>query len=176
MDRYVHHELRSVYTALAALAVSLAATSGVHGAPMTAYGVGRFALGLVAFAVVCTLLGATRLKWVGEIRDFEAAIPLPEAPAKSIGLRRHPLNWWLFTVMTVPTLVLAIAWAPWIALLPLWPALAWLGQIWLAVDWERRNGRVLWRGADSDAPWKLAYSVGVPSRNGAGAPAGTTPA
>jgi hypothetical protein len=173
MDRYVHHELRSVYTALAALAVSLAVTSGVRGAPMTAYGAGTFALALIAFTVVFTLLGATRLKWVGEIRDFESAVPLETAPAHGISLRRHPLNWWLFTVMSVPTFVLAIAWEPWIALLPLWPTLAWLGQAWLAADWERRNGKVLWRGHDTDAPWKLSYSPGV--RRGA-APAGTTTA
>jgi hypothetical protein len=173
MDRYVHHELRSVYTALAALAVSLAVTGGVRGAPMTAYGAGRFALGMIAFTVVFTLLGATRLKWVGEIRDFEAAVPLETAPAEVVSLRRHPLNWWLFTVMSVSTPVFAVAWEPWIALLPLWPALSWLGQAWLAADWERRNGKVLWRGYDTDAPWKLSYSPGGSRRE---APAGTAAA
>ncbi|MFF4272995.1 hypothetical protein [Streptomyces sp. NPDC001536] len=161
MDRYVHHELRAVYTAFAALAVCVPVTVGVRGAPMTAYGVGRFALGLIAFTVVFTLLGATRLKWVGEIRDFESAVPLEQPPTAVVSLRRRPLNWWLLPVMLVPTLVLAIAYAPWIALLPLWSALVWLGQAWLAAGWERRNGKVLWRGHDTDAPWKLSYSPAV---------------
>lgn len=161
MDRYIHHQLRSVYTALAALAVSVAVTSGVRGAPLTAYGVGWFALGLVAFTVVYTLLGATRLKWVGDLRDFESAAPLEHPPTNDVSLRRRPLNWWLFTVMSVPTFTLAIAWEPWIALLPLWSAVAWLGQVWLAADWERKNGKVLWRGHDEDAPWKLSYSPAV---------------
>lgn len=163
MDRYVHHELRSVYTALAALAISVTATSGVRGAPLTAFGLGWFLMAMLAFTVVYTLLGATRLKWVGEIRDFEAAVPLEEAPA-GVSLRRHPLNWWLFVVMLVPSFALALAWEPWVALLPLWSALAWSGQAWLAVDWERKHGRVLWRGHDQNAPWKLSYSPGRTSQ------------
>lgn len=158
MDRYVHHELRSVYTALAALAVSLAVTSGVRGAPLTAFGAGLFVTVMLAFTVISTLLHATRIKGIGELRDFESAVLLEQAPADEVSLRRHPLNWWLFTVMAVSTLALALAYEPWIALLPLWPALAWLGQAWLAAEWERRNGKVLWRGHDTDAPWKLSVS------------------
>lgn len=167
MDRYVHHELRSVYTASAALAISVAVTAGVRGALMTAFGLGRFLLCMVGFTVVHTLLGATRLKWVGEIGDYEAAVPLEAAPENAVSLRRRPLNWWLLTAMLVPTVVFAIAWEPWIALLPLWWVLAWSGQAWLVADWERRHGRVLWRGHDEDAPWRLSYSPGPTSRRSA---------
>lgn len=160
MDRYVHHQLRAVYTAFAALVICVAVTSGVRGELMTSYGVGWFALGVVAFPVVFTLLAATRLKWVGDIRDFETAVSLEETP-DGVSLRRHPVNWWLFTVMLVPTLALAIGYAEWIALLPLWSALISLGQVWVAADWERKNGKVLWRGHDTDAPWKLSYSPGA---------------
>ncbi|MCX5050464.1 hypothetical protein [Streptomyces sp. NBC_00474] len=168
MDRYVHHELRSVYSALVALAVCVPVTTGVRGAPLTAGGLGMFVTCGLAFTVVSTLLHASRVKWFGEVRDFERAVPLDQAPP-AVSLRTHPLNTWLLAAMLVPTLALAIAWEPWVALLPLWAALPWLGQAWLAADWERRNGKALWRGHDHDAPWKLSVTPRPLPRTATGA-------
>ncbi|WP_405670932.1 hypothetical protein [Streptomyces sp. NBC_01530] len=143
-------------------------TTGVRGAPLTAGGLGTFVTCGLAFTVVSTLLHASRVRWFGEVRGFEEAASLDQAPL-AVPLRTHPLNAWLLAVMLVPTLALAIAW---VALLPLWAALPWLGQAWLAAGWERRNGKVLWRGHDQDAPWKLSVSPRPLPRTATGAPPG----
>ncbi|MGW0910730.1 hypothetical protein ACWD1Z_03105 [Streptomyces sp. NPDC002784] len=169
MDRYVHHELRSVGTASATVAVCVPVTAGVHGAPLDAGGLGLFAAALLGFAVLCTLAQASRIRWLSEVLDFEAAEPLATPPAAA-PLLRHPVNWWLFTVMTAGTLGAALAWEPVAAVFPLWPAAAWLGQAWLADGWERRHGKVLWRGHDPDRPGRLAVSPRPLPRTATGAP------
>lgn len=155
MDRYVHHELRSVITASAVVAVCVPITVSVHGGPVGSTGVPLFVAALIAFVTLFTLAQATRIKWIGRVPDFESAVALEEPPAESSLLRR-PVNPWLFAVMGAGTLGTALAWDPMAALFPLWLALAWLGQAGLAADWERRNGRTLWRGHDPDRPWLLS--------------------
>ncbi|MDT9697849.1 hypothetical protein [Streptomyces sp. P17] len=168
MDRYVHHELRSVFSALAVAAVCVPVTGVARGALVSASGLPLFLLGLIAFATVFTLLQSTRIKWLSEVLDFEAAVPLEEPPAET-PLRRRPVNPWLFTMMTAATLGFAFALDPAAALFPLWLALAWLGQAYLAVNWERRHGKTLWRGHDPDKPWRLSVSPRPLPRTATGA-------
>lgn len=155
MDRYVHHELRSVSTALAVVALCVPVTVSVHGAPVGSSGLPLFMAALIAFVALFTLAQATRIRWIGRVQDFEAAAPLAEPPTERSLLRR-PLNPWLFAVLAAGTLGTALAWEPMAALFPLWLALAWSGQAGLAADWERRNGKILWRGHDPEKPWLLS--------------------
>ncbi|MEV0170723.1 hypothetical protein AB0I00_06290 [Streptomyces sp. NPDC050803] len=157
MDRHVHHELRSAITALTVAAICAPLTVNVHGTLFGPGGLHLFLAGLIGFPVLLTLLQATRIKWIGEIGDFETAVALPEPPAEK-SLLRHPLNPWLFAMMTPVTLGLAFAWEPATALLPLWPALAWLGRAWLAAEWERRHHKTLWRGHNPEKPWRLSLT------------------
>ncbi|WAZ23555.1 hypothetical protein STRCI_004903 [Streptomyces cinnabarinus] len=168
MDRYVHHELRSVITVLAAVAVCAPVTAAVHGTLIDSGDLSLFLAGLIGFAVLFTLAQASRIKWLSEVLDFEAAVPLEEPPPE-VSLLRHPVNPWLLAVMTAGTLGTALAWEPAAALFPLWLALAWLGQAWLAVNWERGNGKVLWRGHDPDKPWRLSVSPRPLTRTATGA-------
>ncbi|WKX11801.1 hypothetical protein [Streptomyces sp. NL15-2K] len=76
MDRYVHHQLRAVVSILAAAAVAAAVVGVVRGFPPPKMNGLLLVALLLAFVVVSTLLKATRIKWVSEVRDFEAAVPV----------------------------------------------------------------------------------------------------
>jgi len=162
MVRYVDHQLRSVFSALAAALVSWAGYCAVRGIPefRTSQAASGFGM-LLAFVLLWTLLKASRIKHVSEVRAFEAAVPLPDPdtePPPTGSLRRHPLYPPLFVGLAVFTLAISLFWEPTCAIVPLWLTLDWLGETALGVIRERRHGRRLWRGHQPDAPYRLSYS------------------
>ncbi|MFC8140428.1 hypothetical protein ACFUKV_01455 [Streptomyces paradoxus] len=173
MDRLVHHELRAVVSVLAATAVALTTVGLVRGfsAPSEPGRLGLYAGGVLAFLLLWTLLKATRLKWVGEVRDFEEATPV-EGTGRPLPterfLRDQPFSPRLCVLYLLFTVPLSL-WEPWAAVLPLWSALDWLGQAAIAAHWERRNGLVLWRGRVESRPWELSVSRRPPTRTATGA-------
>ncbi|MFF8030496.1 MULTISPECIES: hypothetical protein [unclassified Streptomyces] len=175
MDRLLHHELRAVFAALAAAVVSGAALGLVHGfsVPSNAGGLVKLSAGLLVGAVVFTLLGATRLKWVSEVRDFEQAVPVEDidvVPPEARSLRGDWFGPGLFATYLVLTLPIALFWEAAVLAIPVWSALSWLGKAALIAHWERRHGLVLWRGHVGARPWELSVSRRSPASAGTGAP------
>lgn len=177
MDRLVHHELRASLAALLAFVISAVAVAVVRGIP-TVPRAGRAVLyvgGFLAILVVYTLLKATRVKGLSEVREFEAAVPAdPDRalPAEDFWHDR-PVSPRMFWLILVPTLAVTLLWEPWFLLFPLGSALDWAGQAALVARWERRHGRVLWRGHVGSRPWELSYSPlspPPPARTATGAP------
>jgi hypothetical protein len=173
MDRYVHHQLRAVVSILAAAAVAAAVVGVVRGFPPPKMNGLLLAALLLVLVVVSTLLKATRIKWVSEVRDFEAAVPLEDTdvvlPTNRF-LRDQPFSPKLFVLYLVSTVLMF--WEPWVVLIPLGSALDWLGQAAVAARWERRHGKVVWRGRVRSSPWELSVSPRPPTRTATDAPPG----
>jgi hypothetical protein len=166
MDRLVHHELRACLAALLAVVVSAVVVGFVRGFPsvrisdMPVLAVA----GVLAIWMLFTLLEVTRIKWFGEVRDFDAATPLaPETvlPTEDFWHDR-PVAGHLLPLLLVPTLVGALFWEPWMFLTPLLWGLERAPKAARVAHWERKNGRVLWRGRVGSRPWELSYSQAGP--------------
>jgi hypothetical protein len=163
MERYVHVELRAVFSAVAAAVAGMAVTGGVRGFPsVSVREAGSLIVLVLAFETAFTLLKASRLRWFSEVRDYEAAVPVAETGAAlpaDASLRHRPFSVRVLVGGLVVGVAVGLLWEPWVPLLLLWAAVDWLGQAGLAARWERRHGRVLWQGHDSDEPWRLSFSV-----------------
>ncbi|MDN0195170.1 hypothetical protein [Streptomyces sp. S.PNR 29] len=174
MVRYVHDELRDVFSALAASAVNVAVMVSVRGfSPVRPSGLALLAGLALAFLAVYTLLRSSRLKWFSGVKQFEAAVPVEDTDAAlptGDSLRRHPIGLRLFAACVAMTLPLALLWDSWMAVFPLWPALAWLGRAVVCARWERRHGRLVWRGHLPEEPWELSVSRRPPTRTATDAP------
>jgi hypothetical protein len=177
MDRLMHHELRASLTALLAVVVSAVVAGLVRGFPAVSIS-DRTALavaGLLAMWVLFTLLENTRIPWFGEVRRFDAATVLaPETVLPSEDFwHDQPVSLRLLPVILVPTLGMALFVGPWMSLMPLMVGLEWAAKAARIAHWERKNGRVLWRGRVRGMPWELSSSlVGprTPARTATGAP------
>lgn len=77
-------------------------------------------------------------------------------------LRDQPFSRKLFVLYLVFSL--PMFWEPWVVLIPLGSALDWLGQAAVAAHWERRHGKVVWRGRVHSSPWELSVSCRTPTR------------
>ncbi|MFD3519901.1 hypothetical protein [Streptomyces sp. NPDC058653] len=168
MDRLLHHELRGAFAALAATAVVVPVVLAVREPPGP--GAAALAATACAFALLRTVPGFLRvLPWLTDVRMYDEALPLPEPlpalPATRLR-KQSPFNGLMFLILLVPSLVLALVWHPLIGFMPLLPATDWLGRAALIADWERRNGRILWRGRNADEPWALSTSPRLPHANG----------
>ncbi|NEC92240.1 hypothetical protein G3I71_42205 [Streptomyces sp. SID12501] len=177
MDRLVHHELRASLAALLAVVVSAVVVGLVRGFPSVRIGdrLASSIAALLAFWVLIELLKATRIKWFGEVRDFDAATPVDPETVLPIEDFWHdrPVGLGLLPMMLVPTLVLALFWEPWMCLMPLLWGLEMAAKAARVAHWERKNGRVLWRGRVVSQPWELSWSpVGprTPARTATEAP------
>ncbi|MEU1344252.1 hypothetical protein [Streptomyces sp. NPDC005827] len=107
------------------------------------------------------ILGATRLKVVGEVRHFEKAVPLDDpGMIRPIDRSfRHNLVSKSFHCMPlVPALVMGLALSPWLTLVYLPMALDWLILAGIAARWKKKHGVLLWRGHVPGRPWELSYS------------------
>ncbi len=143
MDRSLYHETRSTGAALAATAVCALAGGAVHGfEPLPAGDVRRFSVWLLGLVVLSVLV-----ELVVDVRRFRKAVPLADdaGPPPDEPLRGRLFLPGLFAFMALPTLVAALVWGPWLALLPLASAAQWGAQALVIAVWERRNGRLLWR-------------------------------
>ncbi|GGW90693.1 hypothetical protein [Streptomyces lomondensis] len=173
MDRLVHHELRAVFSVLAATAVALTASVLFHGfsPPSDTGRLALYAAGVLALLLVWTLLRASRLRWFSEVRNFEKAVPVedidPPGAAERL-LRHRPFSPRLFVGYVLGAVPLAL-WQPLTTGIFLWSALDWLSEAAVAAHWERRNGLLLWRGRVDSRPWELSVSRRPPTRTATGA-------
>lgn len=171
MVRYVHHELMAAVALLVAIAVGVAMAVGVQDSELRAEAVGEMAVIGLAYIVLAALMRSSRLKWVGEVREFEAAVPVTGAdPVSRSRTLRKALRFSLFLVPSVVLGLLEVSWALVIALVI---ALDWLTKAAVGARWERRNRRQLWRGENPDDPWRLSYTTltgPAPTRTATDAP------
>jgi hypothetical protein len=156
MLRYVHSELTAALALLAGIAMGAAVAVGVHDSSVLRAGsVGRAAVFAVVFLTLVTLVRGTRLKWVGEVANFEGAVPLPgAAPAPA----QRPFGLGRLLLFLLPNLVVGVLGFTWVLLVPLAMALDWLAKAAVGARWERGNGRLLWLGQDTEDPMRLSYS------------------
>ena len=156
MVRYVHHELLAAVALVIATAVGVAVAFAVD--DTASVGAGEVAWlagsGLVFFALSAALR-SSRLKWVGEVREFEAAVP---ATGGDPALRSRTLQRGLrFSLFLVPSVVLGLLGFTTALMIALAMVVDWSVKAAVGARWERRNGRRLWLGHDHDEPWRLAY-------------------
>ncbi|MFF9484708.1 hypothetical protein [Streptomyces sp. NPDC014676] len=175
MDRLLYHELRAAFAALAVAVVCGTVLGLVHGfaVPSDAGDLMMLSLALLAGVALSTLLGATRLKWVSEVRDFDRAVPVADidvVPPADRSLRGDWFSPGFFVAYLVPVLPVALFWEGAVLFIPLWSALSWLGKAALIIRWERRHGLVLWRGHVEARPWELSVSHRSPASAGTGEP------
>jgi hypothetical protein len=145
MHSHLHNELTAVVKAVCAAAISAPVTFGVRGTPQAD-------AGWLAIAVVIAISPVLWLR--DEKRDFERAVPLnPDTvlPTRGESLRRS-LGRGFVVFMVVPTLVAALFWEPWVALIPLMLVPQRLANATYAAYWERSHGVMLWRGHVPDQP------------------------
>jgi hypothetical protein len=171
MDRLLHHEFRAAFAALAVAVVCGVVLGLVHGfsASSDAGDLRTLTVALFVGAVVWTLLGATGLKWVSEVRDFDRAVPVEDidvVPPADRSLRGDWFSPGLFGTYLVLTLPIALFWEGAVLSIPVWSAMNWLGKAALIIRWERRHGLVLWRGHDGARPWELSVSRRSPAPTG----------
>ena len=160
MVRYVHHELWAAAMILAGVAVGWASAVGTgQSPPVRSDAVGVLVTFALGFLVLSTLVRASRLKWVGQVREFEAAAPLPDTDRRR---RRTALAPRMLGLVLLPALcVFVIRDAAFVAV-TLMMGLDWLGKAVVGASWERVNGRRLWLAHDQEEPWKLSYSPVTP--------------
>ncbi|MEU1599230.1 hypothetical protein ABZ468_42130 [Streptomyces sp. NPDC005708] len=157
MRRYVHNELTMVVQAVCAVAISAPVTFGVRGIPNADAGRPAIAafIALSVGSAVSGVLACTRSTRVdGGKWDFERAVALnPDTVLPTLGEslpRSLALRFVAFLV--VPTLVAALFWEPWVAIMPLVLVPDRLAKAAYAAYWERRHGVMLWQGHVPDQP------------------------
>ncbi|WP_327699572.1 hypothetical protein [Streptomyces sp. NBC_00459] len=152
MFRYVHYEVMCGILAVCAAAVSAGVVFGVKGAPETPRGVAHavaFGLLLLAGGAGFGIVSVSRLKWFGEGRDFDKAVPLDETGAvlPTQGEQyRNCVNVYLFVFLVAYALGGGLLWERGLALSPLFLAAVWLARGWWVARWERCHGLLLWNG------------------------------
>lgn len=155
MLRYVHNELTMVVQAVCAVAISAPVTFGMRGTPKADAGWSAVFIALSVVSTLSGVLACTRSTRVdGGKRDFERAVPLnPDTVLPTLGKslpRSLALRFIAFLV--VPTLIAALFWEPWMAIMPLVLVPERLAKAAYAAYWERRHGVMLWRGHVPDQP------------------------
>ncbi|MEU6260817.1 hypothetical protein [Streptomyces sp. NPDC047043] len=156
MVRYVHHELMAAVALVIATAVGVAVAFAVDdSASLVAGGAAWLAGSGLVFVVLSAALRSSRLKWVGSVREFEAAVPATDGdPA----LRSRTLGMALrFSLFLVPGVALGLLGFSTALMIALAMAVDWSVKAAVGARWERRNGRRLWLGHNDDEPGRLFY-------------------
>jgi len=160
MVRYVYYEFWAALAMLFGSAVGVAVAVGVRDeTPVRSDGVPLVAAVALGFLVVSALLRSSRLKWFGDVREFEAAVPRPHTGATP---PNRTYTVWLVALFVFAALLTSFVGD--VVILPVVMGLDWLAKTVVGARWERRNGRVLWRGHDREEPWKLSYAPVSPPR------------
>jgi hypothetical protein len=171
MIRYVRHEVWSAALVLGGVAAGWASAAGAGLKPPVRGGaVGVLITFALGFLVLSTLVRASRLKWAGRIREFEAAAPLPDTERPRPRTAFAPR---LLTLVLLPALCVFVIRDTAIVAASLMVGLDWLGKAVAGAGWERSNGRHLWLAADPGEPSALRYTAVSPSprtRTATGAP------
>jgi hypothetical protein len=148
MVRYVHHELWASGLILAGVAVGWVSALATGQEPPVRTG----AVGiLVTFALGClvlsTVLRASRLRWVGRTREFEAAARVPDGEGLP---RRAAFAPRMLGLLLLPALCVFVIRDTGIVVVPLAMGLDWLGKAVAGAGWEHGNGRRLWLVTTTD--------------------------
>ncbi|GAA3814652.1 hypothetical protein GCM10022403_055300 [Streptomyces coacervatus] len=162
MVRYVHHELSAAALILAGVAGGWAAAVATGQSPPVRSGaVGVLVTSALGFLVLSTLVRASRLKWVGQMREFEAATPVPDTDGRHLRTVLAPRT---LGLLLLPALCVFVIRDTGIVVVPLALGLDWLGKALVGASWERMNGRRLWLTPGPDEPSGLRYTTVSPSR------------
>ncbi|WP_123966977.1 hypothetical protein [Streptomyces sp. TLI_185] len=167
----MHHELWASAMILTGVAVGWAAAVGTGQSPPVHSGavdvLVTFALG---FLVLSTVLRASRLKRVGQVREFEAAALLPDSDGSG---QRSALAPRMLGLMLLPALCVFVLRDIAIVVVPLMMGLDWLGKAVAGAGWERMKGRHLWLATDPAGSSVLRCTTVSPTpgtRTATGAP------
>ncbi|MER5447912.1 hypothetical protein ABT065_20170 [Streptomyces sp. NPDC002764] len=160
----MHHELWASALLLAGVAVGWVSAVAVGQEPPVRTG----ALGiLVSFALGClvlsTVLRASRLKWVGRTREFEAAARVPDGGGRP---RRAAFTPRMLGLLLLPALCVFVIRDTGVVVVLLAMGLDWLGKAVVGAGWEHGNGRRLWLAPDPGQPWRLSHSPADPAPTG----------
>ena len=174
MIRYVYHELMAAVALLTAAAAGVAVGVSVEGgASVRAGTVAWVTVAALVFLALSARLRASRLKWLGDIREFEAADPLPSGgPDRPDHTLRKALR---FSLFLLPSVAIGLLGLPSVLLVALALSLDWIVKAAVGARWERRNGRRLWMGHYPADPNRLSYSPVTPppsTRTATDAPSG----
>ncbi|MGI5457150.1 hypothetical protein ACQEWB_29100 [Streptomyces sp. CA-249302] len=158
----MRHELWAAALMLVGVAGGWASAVAVGmGAPVRAGALPLLVTFALGFLVLSALVRASRLKWVGQLREFEAAAALPDPDARS---RRTALAPRMFGLLLLPALCVFVIRDAGIVAVCLAMGLDWLGKAVVGAGWERMNGRRLWLAAPApEEPWRLSYSPAGPA-------------
>jgi len=160
MVRYVHHELWAAALILAGVAVGWAAAVGTgQSSPVRGEAVAVLITCALGFLVLSTVLRASRLKWVGRLREFEDATSLPDTDRHGHRAAFAPR---MPGLLLLPALCVFVIRDTGIVAVLLAVGLDWLGGAVAGAGWERVSGRRLWLAPDPDEPWRLSYSPARP--------------
>lgn len=163
--RYVRYEVTCAILAVCAAVVSAGVVFGVDGPPETPRGLWRAVAGgllLLALTAGFGVLTVSRLRWFGEGRDFDQAVPLADpgavlpAPGREY---RDSVNVYLLVFMVASALAGGLLWERDLALYPLMFASAWLARAGWVARWERRHGLLLWNGRVPTQPLEEGRSL-----------------
>ncbi|MBY8344285.1 hypothetical protein LXH13_17155 [Streptomyces spinosirectus] len=161
MIRHTHHELWAAALILTGVAGGWAAAVGAGQSPPVPSGdLGVLVASALGFLVLSTLLRASGLKWVGLLRQFEAAALLPDDDR---GRRRSAFTPRMLGLVLLPALCVFVIRDTAIVVVSLAVGLDWLGKAVAGAGWERMNGRHLWLAADPEDPSALRCTAVSPS-------------
>ncbi|MFE7167291.1 hypothetical protein [Streptomyces sp. NPDC057616] len=170
----MHHELMAAVALLTSAVAGVAVGISVEGGTSVRAGtVAWVTAAALAFLAASVRVRSSRLKWLGDLREFEAADPLPRDGADRPD---HTLRKALrFSLFLLPSVAIGLLGLPSVLLVALALSLDWVAKAAVAVRWERRTGRRLWLGHDPADPNRLSYSPVTPppsTRTATDAPSG----
>ena len=160
MVRYVRHEWWAAVLVLGGVAGGWAAAVGTgQESPVRAGALAMLITCALGFLVLSTVLRASRLKWVGQMREFEASAALPETGRHGRGAAFAPR---MLGLLLLPALCVFVIRDTAIVAVLLAVGLDWLGKAAAGTCWEQVSGRRLWLAPDPEEPWRLSRSPARP--------------